>query len=91
MEQLLEVMQALGVVVEELEGDADGVAGMQLAQVAHMHLGGVDGMGAARHVVGADPDQLVGLVHRAVEQYVIIGHVEMAVIIDPLRLDSHHG
>ena len=34
-------------------------------------------------IVGAAAEQLEGLVHRAVEQHVVIGHVEMAVVVDP--------
>ena len=35
-------------------------------------------------------EQLEHLVHRAVEQHVVIGHVEMAVVVDPGGLDPHH-
>ena len=41
-------------------------------------------------IVGAAAEQLEGLVDRAVEQHVVIGHVEMAVVVDPARLDPHH-
>ena len=37
------------------------------------------------------PMKFVDLVNRAVEQHVVIGHVEMAVVVDPLRLDPHQG
>ena len=62
---------------------------MQLAQIAHVHLGG-EGGEARLHVVGAAAEQFEHLVHRAVEQHVVIGHVEMAVVVDPGRLDPHH-
>src|ERR1700760_4356407 len=41
-------------------------------------------------VAGPDADQLVGLVHGPVEKHVVIGHVDMAVVVDPLRFDAHH-
>ena len=47
VKQLLEIVQPLGVEIEQLEGDAHRVAGIQLAQVAHMHLGGEARMRAA--------------------------------------------
>ena len=44
VEQLLEIVHALGVVIEQLEGHPHRIAGMKLAQVAHMDLGGEGGM-----------------------------------------------
>jgi hypothetical protein len=48
--------------------------------------------GVARvfQISDAAAHQLVGFVHRAVEQYIVIGHVKMAVIVDPFGLDPHH-
>ena len=43
----------------------------------------------ALEVIGPDADELVHLIDRAIEQHVVVGHVEMAVIVDPLRLDMH--
>src|SRR5437899_11096930 len=37
-----------------------------------------------------DPELEPELVDGAVEHHVVIGHVEMAVIVDPLRLDLHY-
>src|SRR5579872_2469445 len=44
MVQLLEIMQPLGIEIEELKGDADEVAGIELAQIAHMDFGGEAGV-----------------------------------------------
>src|SRR5436305_1897802 len=87
MKQLLEIVHSLGVKVEQLEGDAHRVAGVELAQVADMYLGSEAGMTAVFHVVGAAADQLEGLVDRAVEQHIVVGHVEMAIIVNPAGLD----
>src|SRR5690606_23320587 len=38
-----------------------------------------------------EAEQGEGLVGAAIEEHVVIGHVEMAVIIDPLGLDLHDG
>src|SRR5262249_14823744 len=54
-----------------------------------MHLGGVAGMPARLDVVEAAADELEGFVHRAVEQDVVIGHIEMAVVVDPAGFDPH--
>src|SRR5262245_16794140 len=89
MKELLEIVHALGVVIEQLKGHAYGVAGMELAQIAHVHLGGVAGVLARLDVVEAAADELERLVHRAVEQHVVVGHVEMAVVVDPAGLDPH--
>jgi hypothetical protein len=62
---------------------------MELAQIAHVHLGGEAGLLARLDVIEAAADELEGLIHRAVEQHVVIGHVEMAVVVDPAGLDPH--
>src|ERR687887_1945217 len=89
MEELLEVVHALGVVVEQLKRHPHRVAGVELTQIAHMHFGGEAGMLARLDVIEAAADELEGLVHRAVEQHIVIGHVEMAIVVDPPRLHPH--
>src|SRR3954471_20657325 len=42
-------------------------------------------------VVWPAADQRESLVDGAVEQHVVIGHVEMAIVIDPAALDPHAG
>src|SRR5262249_52316479 len=90
MEQLLEVVHALGVEIEELERHAYRIAGIELAQVAHVHLSREAGMPPRLDVVDAAADELEGLVDRAVEQHVVVGHVEVTVVVDPVGLDPHH-
>jgi hypothetical protein len=41
-------------------------------------------------VAGSDPEREPQLVDGAVEHHVVIGHVEMAIVVDPLRLDLRH-
>ena len=41
-------------------------------------------------VIGPEPHDFEGVVGTAIEKHIVIGHVEMAVIVDPLRLDPHH-
>ena len=55
-----------------------------------MRLGGEGGVVRFFQISEPAAHELVSLVHRAVEQHVVIGHVEMAVIIDPFGLDLHH-
>src|SRR5262249_48631833 len=52
-------------------------------------LGGEAGLLVRLDVIEAAADELEGLVHRAIEQHVVIGHVEMAVVVDPAGLDLH--
>src|SRR5262245_30393279 len=90
MKELLEIVHSLGVKVEQLKRNADRVVGIELAQVAHMHLGGEAGMAPVLDIVGAAANELERLIDRAVEQDVIVGHVEVAVVVDPRGLDPHH-
>ena len=90
VEQLFEAVHALVVEIQKLEGDAHRIAGVQLAQVAHVHLGGEERELAFLDVVGAAAEQLEHFVDGAIEQHIVIGHVEMAVVVDPGRLDPHH-
>ena len=54
-----------------------------------MDFGRVDGELALPGIVGPHAHHLEGVVRAAVEQHVVIGHVEMAVIVDPVLLDLH--
>ena len=47
MKQLLEIVEPLGVVVDELKRHPDRIAGVQFAQVADMDLGRKDRLPAA--------------------------------------------
>ena len=88
---LLEAAEPLLVMVEHLEGDVDGVAEMQLLHVADMDFGRVDRHAALARIGGAGAKQVERLVHAAVEEHVVVGHVEMAVVVDPVRLDLHRA
>src|SRR5262249_6432198 len=66
VKELLEIVHALGVVIEELKGDPYRVLGVELAQVAHVHLGGVAGVLAGPDVVEAAAEQFERLVDRAI-------------------------
>jgi hypothetical protein len=39
------------------------------------------------HIIRPEPDQFEGCVSRPVEEHVVIGHVEMPVVVDPLVFD----
>jgi hypothetical protein len=51
----------------------------------------VIGAPLAIRIIGAGANQIDRFVEGTVEQNVIIGDVEMAVIVDPFRLDLHDG
>ena len=87
--KLLEQMHALGVEVEQLHAHLERRALVYLAQIAHVHLRHHGRVLVLLKIIRPEPKQLVQLVDRAVEQHVVIGDVEMAVIVDPLRLDPH--
>ena len=68
MEQLLEVVNALAVVVEQLERHAHRIAFMHLAQIAHMGFRREGRVFVCVKVIQADAKQFVGFVHAAVER-----------------------
>ncbi len=47
-----------------------------------MNFGGETRVLAVLHVIDAATEQFEGLVHGAIEQHIVISHVEMAVVID---------
>src|SRR5579863_863823 len=55
-----------------------------------MDFGGKRRVPGGMDVAQPEAEHLIDLVDGAVEQHIIIGHVEMAVIVDPGRLDPHH-
>src|SRR5690606_20343477 len=61
----------------------------QLAHVADMGFGRVDGEPAVAGIGRAHAHQLEGLVRAAVEEHVVVGHVEVAVVVYPVLLDLH--
>jgi len=75
---------------EQLKRDPHRVACVQLPQIAHMHLGREGGVAALLQIGRPDTEQFVSLINRPVEQHMVIGHVHMAVVVDPGRLDLHH-
>ena len=89
MVDLLVGVHPLVVMVEQLERDGHAVAKMQFPDIAEVDLGGVDGELALARIGRAEPHGLEGLVGAAVEQDVVVGHVEVAVVVDPVLLDLH--
>src|SRR6185312_2153483 len=55
-----------------------------------MNFGGKRRVPGGMDVAQPEAEHLVDLVDGAVEQHIIVGHVEMAVIVDPGRFDPHH-
>ena len=88
--KLLEIVHALVIEAEQLEGDAHRRVDQKLAQIAHMHFGGESRVLAGLDVAEAEAEQLIDLVDGAIEQHIVVGHVEMAVVVDPAGLDPHH-
>ncbi|KAH2824856.1 hypothetical protein KXV85_000292, partial [Aspergillus fumigatus] len=91
MAQFPERMQPLLVRPQQVDRHLHGIAEVNLPQVADMAFGG-EGRAVTFLLVGRpDAELQPQLVDGAVHHHVVIGHVEMAVVIDPLRLDLHHG
>ena len=84
-------MQALCVVVDQPDRDAHRRVRRKLAQVTNMRFGGEERCAALARVIGAETDEKKRLVDGAVDQHVVISHVEMSVVVDPRGIDGHHG
>ena len=54
-----------------------------------MNFGGEERVAATFHIGRSDAHQRKGLVYGAVEQYMVVSHVQMPVIVDPRGLDPH--
>src|SRR5436309_8194600 len=63
---------------------------MNFTYVPYMAFGGEGRAVAFLHVRRPDPELQPHFVDRAVHHDVVVGHVEVAVIVDPLRFDLHH-
>jgi len=77
--------------VEHLEGGGDLVAEMQLADVADVDLCGVGCQSPLACIFRPHAQQFEGFVGATVEQDVVVGHVHVAVIIDPVLLDLENA
>jgi hypothetical protein len=53
-------------------------------------LGGKEGLLMLGDIGLTHPEQLVDLIDSAIEQNIIVSHVEMTIIVDPGGLDPHH-
>src|SRR6478736_5606056 len=62
---------------------------MYFPDIADMAFGGEGGVVPLFQIARSDADLEPEFVHGPVEHHVVIGHVEVAVIIDPARLDLH--
>jgi len=62
---------------------------VQLSHVPYMHLGCEGRMVGSLEILRSDADELIHLIDCAIEKHVVISHIEMAVVVDPLRIDMH--
>ncbi len=86
---LLDVMNALVVVVDDLAGDCDFVRGLNFAEIGAVGFEREKAVVGRFNVIRAKAECCKHLVSGAVEQYAVIGHVEVTVVIDPLAFDGH--
>lgn len=86
---LLDVVDALVVVVDNLTGDGDDVSCLNFTQVRAMGFQREEAVVGGFHVIGAKAESCEHLVGGAVKEYAVIGHVEVAVVVYPLAFDSH--
>jgi hypothetical protein len=91
VEKRLEKVETLGVMTEENRFDRDVLALTELSEVADMGLKSENGMVGLCNIDRIDTDPGEDLVKSPVEENMVIGHVEVAVIVDPVRFDGHDG
>ena len=91
MVDFLVEMAALRVMVDQLETNLYRHSCRQFTDVADVGLGREIGGVPLFQIAFAEPQFFEDLVAGLVEQDHIIGHVEMAVVIDPVVLDGHRG
>ena len=89
--EFLEDVEAFGVIVDQVEGGGDAVGLMKFAHIADVEFGDVRRAACAVAVVGAEAQQRVRLVRALVHQHRVVGHVEVAVVVDPFGQDGHGG
>ena len=84
-------------IVTNWNAGAKRIKGYEAAEVIGRHFGMFylpkdreAGMPARLDIIEAATEELEHLVDRAVEQHIVVGHVEVAVVVDPGRLDPHH-
>jgi len=74
-----------------LNGDSDRAVGIEFLAVSQMGLADKDRAGAFRIIGLVETNEFEGLINRALKQNIIIGHIEMAIPVDPVRLDPQNG
>src|SRR5436190_13481884 len=91
MMHLLHVVNALGVMVEQPECHFYTIAGMKLPKIGDMGFKREERAVGALHIVRPESEEQEGLIAGAIENHIVIGHVEVAVVIDPLVLHLMNG
>lgn len=89
--QFLEDVETLGVVIYQVKGRINFLAGMQFPYVCDMGFGGICGQLPRFDILQIDAQFGQTLVYSAVKQDIVIGHVEVAIVIGPLGFDPHEG
>jgi hypothetical protein len=80
-------VHALAVVIEELGGDPYFVAGVEFTDVGDVGFKGEERGVPLSDILGPKADGVEGFIAAAVEKDIIVSHVEMAVVVNPLVLD----
>lgn len=82
-------MKTFVIMINKLRADLYLVIQMQFAHITKVKFGGIGRVVAGFGVFGAKAKRGIGLIHAGIKQHVVVGHVEMAVIIDPFGFDAH--
>ena len=84
-------MKAFFVIIQQLKGDLHGIIHMQFAHITDVEFGDIGGAAGVGQIVGAKAEDRVGLVGALIHQDGIIGHVEVAIVVDPFGAHGEGG
>ncbi len=82
--QLLKKVCPLLVEIQKLQAGDNRHPGFQLAHITDMDFRGEKGRIAALHIVLSHTQKVKGVIHTLIKQDIIVGHVQMTVVVDPV-------
>ena len=88
---LFHIVDAFGVVIEKLQFHFYRIASTKLLEISNVSFEREKGAIGLRCIIRTQAEQQKGLIAGAIENDIVIGHVEMAIVIDPLVLHLVDG
>ena len=77
--------------IKQPDRDLHGIAKVNFAQVPHVAFGGEGRAVALLQISRSDAEMQPEFIDGPVHHHIVIGHVQVAVVVDPARFDLHYG